>query len=147
MQACDCDRAVVWSARGAEGAPPRDRARGADRLDQPREPRLVRGARLAADDRYGNACSRSPALDRRVLRSVGSTARAPDELGRPLAAVLVRLGLALVEGDAQAAVADDVLASGVLAHVAHLDLLAASLALRFQRDHFGGIPRRTASVR
>src|SRR5437870_13420845 len=36
---------------GASRTPPRDRARGPDRLDPPGEPVLVRGARLAADDR------------------------------------------------------------------------------------------------
>ncbi len=60
--------------------------------------------------------------------------------------MLVGLGFALVEGDAQAAVADDVLAGRVLAHVADIDLPATFLTLHLERDHFGCIPRRTASV-
>ena len=59
--------------------------------------------------------------------------------------MLVRLVLALVERDADAVVAYHVLALGLFAQVADLDLLAALLAPSIRRDHFGGIPSRTAS--
>ena len=60
--------------------------------------------------------------------------------------MLVRLGPALAERDAQAVVTHDVLARRVLTHVADVDRLAAFLALHLERDHFGGIPSRTASA-
>ena len=60
--------------------------------------------------------------------------------------MVVRLRPALVERHTQAVVTYDVLARRVLAHVAHVDILAAHLALRLESDHSGGLPSLTASV-